>query len=363
MSNNWAMDTASYDLGQNGRHDIGGKSATSAIGYRENLPVDAPKSLISCDLPLPELGSHDLLVEVEAVSVNPVDVKLRANAPATGPGAVDGFRVLGFDAAGTVVRAGDEVTLFSSGDRVFYAGSIDRPGTNRRLHAVDERIVGKMPASLSFADAASLPLTAITAWESLFDRLELTSESEGVLLVVGATGGVGSIMLQLAEELLPKVTVIATASDPERARWARELGAEYTVNHREDLTEQVSRIAPGGVQWLFTAHSEGQIPTYAQIVAPFGHIVAIDDGARDVEPLKSACIAWHWEFMFARPRLADSTAQHELLGRIADLVDSGRLRPTVTKELSPVNPENLREAHRLVESGRTLGKIVLAGWV
>lgn len=331
---------------------------TTAIGYESNLPASDPAALVAREVDVPELGPHDLLVEVEAVSVNPVDVKVRAGAPA------NGFRVLGFDAAGVVRAVGPAVTLFAQGDEVFYAGSIDRPGTNQRLHAVDERIVGRKPRTLDFAEAAALPLTAITAWESLFDRLGLTAGSTGTLLVVGATGGVGSVMLQLVEALLPHVTVIATASDDERADWVRDLGAEHVVDHRGDLVAQVLDIAPRGVEWLFTAHSEGQVETYAQIVAPFGHVVAIDDGPRDASPLKGRSIAWHWELMFTRPlqQTPDMVEQHRLLTTIADLVDAGRLRTTATTTLTPISAATLREAHMLVESGRTVGKVVVHGW-
>ena len=333
-------------------------TTTTAIGYHSNLPATDPESLVTEQVPVPELRPHDLLVEVEAVSVNPVDVKLRAGAPS------GGFRVLGFDAAGIVRGIGADVTLFQPGDEVFYAGSIDRPGTNQRLHVVDERIVGRKPSALSFADAASLPLTGITAWEALFDRLRLTPESTGKLLVVGATGGVGSILLQLAEALLPGVTVIATASDPERDSWVRGLGAEHTVNHRGDLAAQALALAPDGVDWVFTAHSEGQIDTYARIVRPFGHIVAIDDGPRDVSPLKAKSTAWHWEFMFTRPlhQTPDLVEQHRLLNQIADLADQGRVRPTTTRTITPIDAATLREAHEAVESGRVTGKIVLHHW-
>ncbi|MFT3971411.1 MAG: zinc-binding alcohol dehydrogenase family protein [Micropruina sp.] len=331
---------------------------TTAIGYQQNLPITDPEALIRRQIDLPAPGPHDLLVEVEAVSVNPVDVKLRAGAPS------GGFRVLGFDAAGTVREVGSAVTLFAPGDEVYYAGSIDRPGSNQRLHAVDERIVGRKPAALSFADAASLPLTVITAWESLFDRLGLTESSGGSLLVVGATGGVGSVMLQLARALLPGVTVIATASDAERAAWVRDLGADHVVDHHGDLAGQVLEIAPGGVDRLFTAHSAGQVETYARIVRPFGQIAAIDDGPRDVAPLKSRSITWHWELMFTRPvqQTPDLIEQHRLLDRVADLIDDGRLRPTTTTLLTPIGPETLREAHRIVEGGRTVGKVVVHGW-
>lgn len=333
-------------------------TTTTAIGYRANLPIADPASLITEQVEVPPLGGHDLLVEVEAVSVNPVDVKLRAGSP------TEGLRVLGFDAAGVVRAVGSQVSLFAVGDEVFYAGAINRPGTNQRLHLVDERIVGRAPRSLSFADAASLPLTTITAWETLFDRLALTADSTGTLLIIGASGGVGSIMLQLARALLPGVTLIATASDAERAAWVRELGAHHVVNHREDLAGQVSAIAPEGIDWLFTAHSEGQLETYARIVRPFGQIVAIDDGPRDVAPLKAKSITWHWELMFTRSlfQTPDLVEQHRLLDRVAQLVDAGRIRPTATRTLTPLTAATLRQAHDLVESGRTLGKVVVHTW-
>lgn len=331
---------------------------TLAIGYEDNLPISDPHALQSREVEVPELGPHDLLVSVEAVSVNPVDVKLRAEQPA------HGFRVLGFDAAGTVERVGSAVTLFEPGEAVYYAGSIDRPGTNQRLHLVDERITGRKPSSLSFTDAASIPLTAITAWESLFDRLELDETSRGTLLVVGATGGVGSIMLQLAHALLPGVTVVATASDEERRAWVEGLGADHVVNHRGDLSAQLASIAPDGVDWLFTAHSENQIETYADIVRPFGHIVAIDDGPRDVSPLKGKSIAWHWELMFTRAlqKTPDMIEQHRLLTAVAGLVEQGAVVAETTHSLTPISPSTLRQAHELVESGHILGKVVVHGW-
>lgn len=333
-------------------------TTTTAIGYENNRPAADPAALIERTVEVPRLAPHDLLVEVVAVSVNPVDVKLRAQAPS------DGFRVLGFDAAGIVGETGEDVTLFKPGDQVFSAGSIDRPGTNQRLHPVDERIVGRKPAALSFAEAAALPLTAITAWETLFDRFALSPQSSGVLLVIGATGGVGSMMLQLAEALLPGVRVIATASDPERAAWARGLGAEHTVNHRGDMAAEVLAVAPGGVDWLFTSHSEGQIPLYAQIVRPFGQITAIDDGPRDVSPMKDKSLTWHWELMFTRAvqQTPDLIEQHGLLNRVADLVDDGKLRTTATCTLAPITVQTLREAHELVETGRSIGKVVLHDW-
>ncbi|WP_246093113.1 zinc-binding alcohol dehydrogenase family protein [Subtercola boreus] len=365
-------------------------SAVAAFG---GLPVDDPGSLQHVELPVPTPGLRDLLVEVRAVSVNPVDVKVRASLPASGEP-----RVLGFDAAGVVRAVGSEVTLFGVGDEVFYAGAVDRAGSNAAFQAVDERLVGRKPATLRFAEAAALPLTSITAWESLFDRFALVPAhaggapgggagggaggtdpgaltprtgsgidgSDGCLLVVGATGGVGLVILQLAEALLPGLTVIATAHGTDAERHVRELGAEGWVDHHGDLRAQVLTLAPHGVDYLFTSKSAGQIELYADIVKPFGHIVVIDDEHQDLFPLKSKSIAWHWESMFTVSQhldddsLTNPLAQHELLDRIADLVDEGRLRSTASDILSPLDAATLRRAHALVASGHTRGKVVVA---
>ena len=221
--------------------------------------------------------------------------------------------------------------------------------------------MGHKPVGLSRTDAASLPLTALTAWECAFDRLGLQASSTGTLLIVGASGGVGSILIQLVRELAPDVQMIGTASDAESIAWVSGLGLHETVNHHKDLVDQVRRLAPDGVDWLFSAHSEGQLETYAEIVKPFGAIVAIDDGPRDVEPLKSKCISWHWEFMFAHAlHAATSTHQHEILNRVAELVAAGRLRATTTRVLTPIDADTIREAHRLIEDGHVNGKIVIS---
>ena len=248
-----------------------------AVAFKRSLGVDDPAALIDVELPRPSAVGHDILVEVHAVSVNPVDYKIR------GGGDPDQARVLGFDAAETVVEVGDRVSLFQPGDEVWYAGNIARPGTNSELHLVDERIVSRKPASLSFSDAAAMPLTVITAWEGLFDKLKLTSESRGTLYVAGASGGVGSMVLQLAEALLPGVRVIATSSRPETDRWVRGLGAEAWVNHRaDDVREQLVGAAPEGIDWVFTSYvgEPGQLDLYVSILNPFGEIVAIDDPTR-----------------------------------------------------------------------------------
>jgi zinc-binding alcohol dehydrogenase family protein len=312
--------------------------------------VTADGALADASVPVPVPGVRDVLVRVAAVSVNPVDTKVR-------PG--QSGRILGYDAAGTVVAVGPEVTRFAPGDEVYYAGDITRPGSNAEFQAVDERIVGRKPASLSFADSAALPLTTITAWEALFDHLRATAESEGDFLIVGAPGGVGSILTQLARTQT-RLRVIGTAGRAESAAWVKQMGAHETVDHH-DLAAEVERVAPRGVDWLFTSFSRGQVPVYAQILRPFGHIVVIDDEHEDVYPLKPKSITWHWEFMFARSshHTGDMDVQGALLDRTASLVEAGVLRTTATHQIDGINAATLAEAHHLVESAGTIGKIVL----
>jgi zinc-binding alcohol dehydrogenase family protein len=332
--------------------------AVAAVVSRAGGSIDGPESLVDVSLPAPGLpAGHDVLVDVKAVSVNPVDVKIRASG-----NRAHKDRVLGWDAAGTVVAVGDEVTRFRPGDEVYYAGSLDRPGSYARRQLVDERIVGHKPTSLGFAEAAALPLTALTAWEALSDKLRLGADSTGTMLVLGAAGGVGSILIQLVKALTD-VRVIATASRTETRTWVEGLGADVIVDHRApDLDRQVLAAAPGGVDYVFTAQSKGRIPLFTKVVRPFGHIVAIDD-ERDLDliALKDKAISWHWEFMFARARYNwDLSAQHGALEQLARLVDAGRIRTTLTQTLAPLNAASLREAHRIVESGGAIGKIVVA---
>ncbi|MGX5655000.1 zinc-binding alcohol dehydrogenase family protein [Geodermatophilus nigrescens] len=315
----------------------------------------SPDVLTDVELDVPSPGPHDLLVEVRAVSVNPVDVKLRGGAD---PGGQP--RVLGFDAAGTVVAVGEAVTAFAVGDAVYHAGSIARPGSNGAYHLVDERIAGHAPASLDWAEAAALPLTTITAWETLFERWALTRESTGTLLVMGAAGGVGSMLVQLARQLTG-LTVVAAVSRPEAAEWVRGLGAHEVVDRR-DLVAEVARVAPGGVRYVFSPYSAGMVETFARVMTVGGSVVAIDEPeGLDTLPLKERSQGWHWEFMFSRPlHDPESTAQRELLDEVARLVDAGVLRTTLTARLSPVDAATLAEAHRRVESSSTIGKVVVA---
>jgi zinc-binding alcohol dehydrogenase family protein len=327
---------------------------TTAIAALRPGPVDAPDSFATVELELPALGPHDLLVDVRAVSVNPVDVKVRASFDAT-----DGPKVLGFDASGVVVATGAEVARFAVGDEVVHAGSIARPGTNAGLHVVDERITGPKPTSLTHAEAAALPLTAITAWEVLFDRLGLTADSTGTLLVVGGAGGVGSMVAQLARARTG-LSVVATAARPESQEWATAMGAQHVVDHA-DLVGAVRAVAPDGVDHVVSAYSEGNVEAYAELLPLHGTVVAVDDPVGlDLMPLKARSQGWLWEFMFARPlHRPEDTYQHDLLVEVARLVDAGTLRTTARTTLTGITEENLREAHRQVESGGVVGKVVL----
>ncbi|KLI07812.1 NADPH:quinone reductase [Mycolicibacterium conceptionense] len=326
----------------------------SAVGSYAGLPIDDPDALQDITIDIPSLRPHDILVRVQAVSVNPVDIKRRGSLPVS-----DQPTILGHDAAGIVEAVGPKVTTLTVGDEVWYAGDVSRPGTNAEYHAVDERIVARKPGSLSFADAAALPLTTITAWETLFERFALTENSTGDLLVLGAAGGVGSILIQLAKALTD-VRVIATASREDSRAWVKELGADVVINHHQ-LRDETLAAAPDGVDYLFSPHSVGNVDTYAEIVRPFGHITAIDEPpGLDLVGLKPKSIAWHWELMFTRPLYGyDLIYQQQLLTQAAQLVDEAVLRSTVTKTILGLDAAGLREAHREVESGHMIGKVVV----
>lgn len=336
-----------------------------AVGYFKSLPINQPDALTDITLDAPTPAGRDLRVAVKAVSVNPVDTKVRMRgAPAAGEPA----KVLGYDAAGVVDAVGPDVTLFEAGDEVFYAGSIARPGTNAEYHLVDERIVGRKPKTLSFSQAAALPLTGITAWEMLFDRLGVkpTKTPDGrALLIIGGGGGVGSIMIQLARRLTG-LTVIATASRAETRDWCFKLGADHVIDHSKPLAEQLKAIGHSQVAMVAgvtgTDQSGSQL---ADIIAPQGQFVLIDDPkAFNVMPFKGKSISVHWESMFTRSVFGtpDMIAQHKLLNEIAAMIDGGLILTTAAQEFSPINAANLRKAHAQIESGTTIGKIVLAGW-
>jgi NADPH2:quinone reductase len=335
-----------------------------AVAYRRCLPVSDPGCLIDLELPDPVPGDRDLLVRVRAVSVNPVDTKVRRGVPPP----EGGLRVLGYDAAGVVEAVGAGVTRFRPGDEVCYAGSRLRQGTNAELHCVDERIVGRKPRSLGFAQAAALPLTAITAWEALFDRLQLRLGSPydaGTLLITAGAGGVGSIAIQLARRL-SGAHVVATASRPESREHALALGAHAVLDHTRPLSEG---LAQAGIRWVerifSVSHTHLHFPELARIVAPQGRICVIDDPEPiDVRLLKARCASLHWEAMFTRSSFEtpDMIEQGRLLDEVARLVDEGLLRTTHAHTLGTIDAATLREAHARIESQRTIGKIVLEGF-
>ncbi len=330
-----------------------------AVVYTQHgLPISDPQSLQEIELPMPLAGPHDLLVEVRAVSVNPVDTKIRLGSPVTEP------RVLGWDASGIVRGVGSAVTLFKEGDEVFYAGSLLRPGSNSEYQAVDERIVGRKPATLDFAQSAALPLTAITAWELLFDRLRIAEGGGGgkSLLVIGAAGGVGSILLQLARKLTG-LTVIGTASREETRNWVRELGAHHVIDHAQPLRAQLEALGFPAVDIVISlTHTDKHYPAIVDVLAPQGQFALIDDPASlDAVPLKRKSISLHWELMFTRSMFEtdDMIKQHKLLNLVGQMVDEGSLRTTLGEHYGSISAENLRRAHALIESGRAVGKIVL----
>lgn len=336
-----------------------------AVGYTQPQAISQPESLIDITLPDPVATGRDLLVEVKAVSVNPVDTKVRlGSAPAEG----QTYKVLGWDASGIVRAVGPEVTLFKPGDRVWYAGSIARPGTNSELHLVDERIVGHAPQSLDFAQAAALPLTAITAWEMLFDRLGIApgkQPSQKTLLIIGASGGVGSIMTQLASRLT-SLTVIGTASRPETQAWVKALGAHHVIDHGKPLSEELKHLGFPTVDYIVSlTRTDAHIGQIVESIAPQGKFGLIDDPAvLDATKFKRKAVSIHWELMFTRSLFGteDMIGQHRLLNEVAALVDAGLIRTTLAERFGTINAANLKNAHALVESGKARGKVVLEGW-
>jgi zinc-binding alcohol dehydrogenase family protein len=332
-----------------------------AIGYAKPGDIDRADALEDIDLPRPTAQGRDLLVAVDAVSVNPVDTKIRRSAaPAEGE-----HKVLGWDAVGRVVEVGEAVTAFKPSDEVFYAGSITRPGANAEFHLVDERIVGPKPATLSNAEAAALPLTALTAWEMLFDRLDIRKPVPGAadaVLIIGGAGGVGSIAIQLIRALTD-LTVIATASRPETQDWVRELGAHHVIDHSQPLAEQVAALGIGAPAFVFaTTQTDRHLAEIVELIAPQGRFGLIDDPkSLDIMPFKRKAVSIHWELMFTRAifETADMGEQGRILAEVARLVDAGTLRTTLTETLSPINAANLTQAHTLIESGTARGKIVL----
>jgi len=335
-----------------------------AVAYKTPGPIDRADALLDITLETPVATGRDLLIKVIAVSVNPVDAKVRMGMPPEG----SEWRVLGFDASGVVEAVGPGVQNFKPGDAVFYAGSLVRPGTNSEFHLVDERIVGRKPASLSDAEAAALPLTSITAWEMLFDRLDvrrLTPQGGNTILIIGGAGGVGSITIQLLRALTD-LTVIATASRPETQNWVRECGAHHVVNHRQPLALQVEALGLGAPGFVFsTTQTDLHYADIVELIAPQGRFGLIDDPRTlDAMPLKLKAVSLHWEMMFTRPLFGtpDMAEQGKLLNEVAALVDAGRIRSTATEVAGKIDAATLRAVHARIESGTARGKIVLKGF-
>jgi NADPH:quinone reductase len=335
-----------------------------AVGYQHSLPIQDASSLMDVEVPRPLPSGRDLLVRVLAISVNPVDAKMRLrSAPQNGL-----HRVLGWDASGIVEDVGREATLFNRGDAVFYAGAIDRQGTNAEFHLVDERLVGPKPRSLSHAESAAVPLTAITAWETLFDRLDVRRPVPGAgnaILIIGGAGGVGSMAIQLARQLTDLV-VIATASREETHAWVKALGAHHVLDHRRPLATQVNALGIGAPAFvLSTTQTNKHFDEIVELIAPQGRFALIDDpDPIDVRKLKRKSVSLHWELMFTRSifKTADMAKQRELLAGVSALLDEGRLRTTLAQNFGKINAANLKRAHALLETGTAKGKIVLEGF-
>jgi zinc-binding alcohol dehydrogenase family protein len=335
-----------------------------AVGYQKSLPIEDAQALFDFEVEKPQPSGHDVRVAVKAISANPVDYKVRKRAaPPSGE-----TKILGYDAAGIVEAVGADVSLFKVGDEVFYAGSIQRQGTNSEFHLVDERIVGRKPKSLSFAQAAALPLTSITAWELLFDRLGAVpgkSADPRTLLITGGAGGVGSILIQLAHRLTG-LTVVATATRPESQKWCLDLGAHAVIDHGKPMKDQIETLKLPQVGLVASlTFTEQHYKSIAEIMAPQARFGLIDDPPEfNVAVFKGKSISIHWESMFTRSafRTPDMIAQHRLLSDVADLIDKGVLRTTMDQSFGTINAANLKRAHALLESGKSRGKIVLEGW-
>ena len=336
-----------------------------AIGLYRNLSIDEPESLVDLDVPKPAPSGRELLVEVKAISVNPVDYKVRARPD---PNA-QLPRILGWDAAGVVREVGPSAQLFKPGDEVYYAGSINKPGANSEYHVVDERIVGRMPRKVTFAAAAALPLTTLTAWEGLFDQLGISrsgADRGKTLLLIGAAGGVGSIAIQLAKRLAG-LRVVGTASRPESAQWVQELGADAVIDHTGDLAAQMRATGVPEADYVFClTDATPYFPRFAPVLRPQGKLCLIVSmsGAVELTPLMQKSVSLHWEFMFTRSlfQTPDMQRQHEILDEAAALIDDGTLRTTLAESLGPITAANLRRAHQMLERGRTIGKLVLEGF-
>lgn len=332
-----------------------------AVGYYQSLPITDKQSLVDIELPKPVATGRDILVEVKAVAVNPVDTKIRQKVqPESGQA-----KVLGWDAAGIVIEVGPEVSLFKPGDEVWYAGDITRAGCNQEFHLVDERIVAKKPKSLSFIEAAALPLTGITAWELLFDRLKVNTSRQETLLITGAAGGVGSILVQLARQLT-HLTIIGTATRPDSKQWILDHGAHHVIDHQHELKPQLQALSIPEVDYVISVtHTDQHVKGLIDVLKPQGQFALIDDPQDvDIKLFKQKSLSIHWEMMYTRSMFhtPDMIKQHDILTAIADLVDTGKVKTTLAEHMGTINAAHLQKAHALLESNLSRGKIVLSGF-
>ncbi|MDI9818291.1 MULTISPECIES: zinc-binding alcohol dehydrogenase family protein [unclassified Legionella] len=332
-----------------------------AIGYQKSQPIENMDALIDIELPTPVATGQDLLVEIRAIAVNPVDYKVRLrNNPEAGQ-----HRVLGWDASGVVKAVGEQVSLFKPGDEVWYAGDLTRPGCNSEFHLVDERIVGLKPKSLSFEQAAALPLTSLTAWELLFDRLLITAGEKANLLVTGAAGGVGSVLVQLARQLTA-LTVIGTASRKDSKEWITAHGGHYVIDHSKPMKPQLADLGINEVDYVISlTHTDNHVKELVSCLKPQSKFALIDDPIHfDALLFKSKSISIHWEMMFTRSmyKTPDMIKQHNILNEIAQLVDKKIIKTTLNEHFGTISASSLRKAHQLLESGEARGKIVLSGF-
>lgn len=332
-----------------------------AVSFKEDSTSDLTNPLIDIDIDTPTLQSKDLLVKIHAISVNPVDTKVRKKQIPI----QDKNRILGWDAVGEVIEIGADVQNFNIGDTVWYAGDLTRSGSNAELQAVDERIVSLAPKSISYEEAAALPLTALTAWEMLFDRFEINENEHESILIIGGAGGVGSIAIQLLKAKT-NLTIIATASRPETREWVTSLGADYVINHHQNLDEQIKNLGIEAPKYVFSTNASADyIEQIATLIAPQGKFGLIDDPeSLNIIPLKAKSTSIHWELMFTRSMFntADISKQHEILKNLAQLVDEKKVRSTLDQSLGQISALNLTKAHQLIESGQARGKVVLTGF-
>lgn len=347
-----------------------------AVGLKEHLPISDKDSFLDIEVEMPsELGERDLLVEVKAISINPVDISVRSStnslldtsASNTTQGEKNDYRILGWDASGIVTKVGTKCSLFKVGDEVFYAGALERSGTNAQYHVVDERIVGTKPKNMDFANAAALPLTALTAWESMYDRMNIDKAKDAgkTILIINGAGGVGSIAIQLAK--MSGLKVIATASRDESIEWIKSLGADEVINHHHSLSDQLIELGLAGTDYILNLYStEKNWDEMCKIINPEGHIASITRLNKPVTlgALMDKSVSFHWELMFTRAKYEtpDMVGQHEILNKIAKLVETNQLIPTLKRELSPINADNMKKAHALIESGKSIGKVVVSNF-